>query len=567
MNEIEVKNKIIEGYFPFKKFRPYQKRILYDIVNSLESDKDLIILEGPTGFGKSPVNIALGKYFKPSFYTTPQVKLVNQIARDFCPRNLVIDGGIGDVVALLGRKNYICRESHQASDICPIRDGLEGIDDNGNEVIRTCTKEHNCTYWKQKEQAMESDIAVLTFAMLITNTYLSGESHFSARNLLIIDECHSLESQIAGMFAGFTLSSSTLPKFKPEEQVYQEEMNEELEKDLPRSGRIKDYLPFFNKFERFTQKWLPLCANERERDKLTNLSRKIDYMLLEIDEGRKWVIDIPKYKNYSKKLGPRKFKPILVDKFLQRKVWSQSNKIILSSATIPFRDNIHAWLKRIGLEEMKYEFYSVPMSFPLWNRQIITSCMGGKMTRKEENKNWEGNVNIIKEIIKKHDGERGVIHTQSYKRARRLYYELNASNTFLHDKGELEGDLIEEWIKTNKMVLISPSIKEGVDLKGELCRFQILLKVPYPNIKDSRVEYLLNKKKDWKWYNNEAIKYIVQMYGRAVRSSNDYAKFYIIDGSFNNLSRKGFPQWFLDAIVDSKERFQRNDNLKLRDFF
>jgi len=87
VNEIEVKNKIIEGYFPFKKFRPYQKRILYDIVNSLESDKDLIILEGPTGFGKSPVNIALGKYFKPSFYTTPQVKLVNQIARDFCPRN------------------------------------------------------------------------------------------------------------------------------------------------------------------------------------------------------------------------------------------------------------------------------------------------------------------------------------------------------------------------------------------------------------------------------------------------------------------------------------------------
>ncbi|GAI61217.1 unnamed protein product, partial [marine sediment metagenome] len=37
------------------------------------------------------------------------------------------------------------------------------------------------------------------FAMLITNTYLDGDYQFSKRNLLIVDECHSLESQIAGM--------------------------------------------------------------------------------------------------------------------------------------------------------------------------------------------------------------------------------------------------------------------------------------------------------------------------------------------------------------------------------
>ena len=43
---------------------------------------------------------------------------------------------------------------------------------------------------------------------------------------------------------------------------------------------------------------------------------------------------------------------------------------------------------------------------------------------------------------------------------------------------------------------------------------------------------------------------IVQMYGRAIRSPTDYAKFYIIDGSFKNLPKKDFPQWFLNAIVD-----------------
>lgn len=545
---MESNNENIENYFPFKSFRPHQKRILHDIVNSLENDKELIILEGPTGFGKSPVNIALGEYFKPSFYTTPQIKLVNQIAKDFCPRKLAIDGGIGNIIALLGRRNYICRETNKASDICPIRNSLKEINKLGKEITRTCSTEENCTYWKQKEQALKSDVVVLTFAMLITNNYLNGPSRFSKRNLLIIDECHSLESQVAGMFAGITLSPNVLPKLAHE---YREKMWKEIEKDLPKSRKFEDYLPFLNNFEDFLMKWRPICENDRQRDKLTNLSRKVRYMLSEIKEGRIWVVDIPDYKKDN-----RKFTPILVDKFLQEKVWSQTNKIILSSATIPFRSNIRAWLKRLGLEEKNYAFHSVPMTFPLKNRQIITSCIGGKMTHAEENKNWEDNVNIIKRIIKKHNKEKGVIHTQSYKRAQKLYFSLKGFSTFLHDKKEINGDIIKKWTESNKMVLISPSIKDGVDLKDDICRFQILLKVPYPNIKDARINYLLNKKKDWEWYNNETTKDITQMYGRAVRSPTDYAKFYIIDGSFRTLSKKEFPQYFLDALYNKKKEIK-----------
>ncbi|GAI61214.1 unnamed protein product [marine sediment metagenome] len=100
------------------------------------------------------------------------------------------------------------------------------------------------------------------------------------------------------------------------------------------------------------------------------------------------------------------------------------------------------------------------------------------------------------------------------------------------------------------MVLISPAIKDGVDLKDDMCRFQILLKVPYPNIKDARVNYLLNVKKDRDWYNNETAKDIIQTYGRAVRSPTDYAKFYIIDGSFRTFPKKLFPRWFLDALYN-----------------
>lgn len=435
-----------------------------------------------------------------------------------------------------------------ACDICPIRYGLEDVDEDGKEIIRTCSKEENCTYWRQKKEALKSDIAVLTFAMLIANTYLSDDYKFSKRNLLIIDECHSLESQVAGMFAGFTLSPRVLPKLGSEE--YREEMLKDLEKDLPKSKRIEDFLPFFNNFDDFAMRWIPYCENERERDKLKNLSRKIEYMLSEINEGRIWVIDMPDYKEGVKRILPRKFKPVLIDRFLQRKIWSQANKIILSTATVSYRYNISKWLKILGLKEYNYDFHSVPMIFPIENRPIITSCMGGKMTYNKEDENWEGNINIVKEIIKKHDGERGVIHTQSYERAKKLYLSLKEYNIFLHEKRKIDTDVIEEWFESDKMILISPAIKDGVDLKDDKCRFQILLKVPYPNIKDARVEYIINNKKDWEWYENETKKDIVQMYGRAVRSETDYAKFYIVDGSFRKLSKRGFPNWFLEALND-----------------
>ena len=127
----------IEDCFPFSEFRPYQKKVLQDVKKSLEGDNDVAIIEGPTGFGKSPVNIALGLYFRPTFYTTPQIKLVNQIARDFGPKELAIDGGRGSIIPLLGRKNYICRATNKASDVCPIRDGLlKKVNMSGKEITR-----------------------------------------------------------------------------------------------------------------------------------------------------------------------------------------------------------------------------------------------------------------------------------------------------------------------------------------------------------------------------------------------------------------------------------------------
>ncbi|MBA7492887.1 3'-5' exonuclease DinG [subsurface metagenome] len=542
----------IEEYFPFQSFRVHQKEIINKIKNDFENGIKVIILDGPTGFGKSPVNITLGKYFKPTFYTTPQTKLVKQLAKDFGPKELAIDGGISDIMPLLGRNNYICRETNKKSDLCPI-----AINKNEN-----CAN-YECTYWKQKIATINADISILTFAMLIINNYIiKGGSRFSKRNLLIIDECHNLEDQVASLFCGFSISPYSFPSFfrEPKKQNIPfyldnnsnfiikngESIWDVIKKDVPDNNKIENHFPFLIKIQEICNITLNQCNYIKEKRKLLNLIRKIDYLFEELKEKRKWVINIIPKRNYT----TREFKPIKIDNFLKKMIWSQTNLIILSSATIPFRNQPEKWLKRLGLKDKSFSFHSIPMTFPIKNRLIITKLMGGKMTNKKEEENWDTNIKNIKIIISHHINDKGVIHTQSYKRAERLAHDLNNYDIFLHNKHEINDNIITDWINSGKKILISPAITNGVDLKDDLCRYQILLKIPYPSIGDARVSYLLNIKKDWNWYYQETMKDIIQAYGRAIRSETDFAKFYIIDGSFKDIYRKvKFPTWFSKAII------------------
>lgn len=541
----------IKNYFPFKEFRPYQKEIITKIKNDFENGIKVVILDGPTGFGKSPVNITLGKYFKPTFYTTPQTKLVKQIAKDFGPKQLAIDGGISDIMPLLGRNNYICRETNKPSDLCPI-----AINKN-----QKCAN-YQCTYWKQKEATINADISIITFAMLIVNNYIKGESKFLNRNLLIIDECHNLEDQVASLFCGFSISPYSFPSFFREPKTpnipFCLDNNSQfiiktgksiwdlIKKEIPNNDKIEDHLPFLIKIQEICNATLNYCNNKNEERTLLNLIRKIEYLFKELKEKRKWVINIIPKQKYT----TREFKPIKIDNFLKKMIWSQTNLIILSSATIPFRNQSKKWLKRLGLEDKPFSFHSIPMTFPIKNRPIIIKLMGGKMTNKKEEENWDNNIKNIKIIISHHINEKGVIHTQSYKRANRLAYDLKDYDIFLHNKHEINDNIITDWINSRKKILISPAITNGVDLKDDLCRYQILLKIPYPSIGDARVSYLLKVKRDWNWYYQETMKEIIQAYGRAVRSEKDFANFYIIDGSFKDIYRKvKFPTWFSEAII------------------
>ena len=99
-------------------------------------------------------------------------------------------------------------------------------------------------------------------------------------------------------------------------------------------------------------------------------------------------------------------------------------------------------------------------------------------------------------------------------------------------------------------VLLSPSMSEGVDLHGNLSRFQIICKIPYPYLGDKIVKKRMNK---WKnWYALQTAKLIVQAAGRSIRSMDDIAVTYILDADWNRFyhhNSQMFPDTFKAALM------------------
>jgi Rad3-related DNA helicase len=161
----------------------------------------------------------------------------------------------------------------------------------------------------------------------------------------------------------------------------------------------------------------------------------------------------------------------------------------------------------------------------------------------------------ISELLTKHATKKGIIHTNSYKINKYIVqYLLTTQHSFriiTHDnaKGAREMALARHLNTSEPTVLISPSMWEGLDLKEDLSRFQIITKVPYPAL-DPYVRARMRR--DPQWYQWQTALKMVQGTGRSIRSKTDRAITYILDAGFADFIRANnrvLPKYWLDAII------------------
>jgi Rad3-related DNA helicase len=157
----------------------------------------------------------------------------------------------------------------------------------------------------------------------------------------------------------------------------------------------------------------------------------------------------------------------------------------------------------------------------------------------------------IEEIIEKHGDEKGIIHCNSYDIADYIYNNLYKCRhrLIIQDRGDREESL-KQFISSKNKIFISINMIEGLDLKNDLARYQILAKVPYPFIGDKRVYERLYERGEEDWFNLQAVEAICQAFGRAVRNEDDWATFYILDESFTSLWNR-YKTFFTPEFINS----------------
>jgi len=235
--------------------------------------------------------------------------------------------------------------------------------------------------------------------------------------------------------------------------------------------------------------------------------------------------------------GYASVKPIRFPTFILREVFGNA-KIVLLSATIFHSDIVDclpkSTIRRIELtspipveqRRIRYSPITVDSWYPVPYDEIAAK---------------------VDRILDKHPEARPALIHATYGDAAEIAKRLK-NKVLTYDTKEDKLDVVEKWMNEGG-ILIGPGLTTGLDLKHELCRLNIVTKVPFPNIMDP---FVAKKKAEMPmWYPLQAAKQVIQACGRSTRSPDDWSIGYIIDGRWSGLMarmQKYLPRSFTEAV-------------------
>ena len=216
----------------------------------------------------------------------------------------------------------------------------------------------------------------------------------------------------------------------------------------------------------------------------------------------------------------------------------------------------HSFCENMGLDPENVAFVDATKSpFPIEHRTIDLLNIRRLSYGSTEDDELEV-IRTIDRILDEHSTERGLILTSSVPRCQKILRYLSPKNTrrirICHSSnkdGKTQDEIISDHAQDPTGVLLSSSLWEGVDLKDDLSRFQIIAKVPYPNYKEKRTKAKMDKFP--LWYTSQTLTKLLQGFGRSIRSDDDYAKTYVLDAAVNNVffkAQRMIPKAYYDVL-------------------
>ncbi len=539
--------------FPYRSMRPFQKEALEQIEAALASAK-YVIVEAPVGFGKSAVAAALCRYLGSAHILTATKQLQDQYASDF------------GFPVIKGKSNFHCYIPTTSGRFLPCSKGRCEVDWKLNDCPHYLTLEEYqthkqgacardskcehlrddrlCPYYDQKWSGYRAPVTVYNYPFLLSELKYVG--NVPRRRLLVCDETHDLERQI--------VSAASFAIRKPMLQYYHDSVRHDEKFMIPDKGvedasawldiitGLKEVLEIFYNAHKgldAEQDTVALC-----KDLLEDTTGFVDDLK---ENPENWVVNRVR-KSGDGSVEEVVFQPILVAGYTHL-LFNVADHVLLMSATIFSKQRL---CHTLGISEQEAYFIQISEStFPIENR-LIYALNTAQLNRASMDASLDSLAKAIDEIMSRHTGERGVIHTTSYAQVNRITPRLSEPNRrrLVTTEGSFDrSTLLQIHGANDASVLISPSLYQGVDLKDDLSRFQIIVKVPYPDLSERRTAVKLRK--DPEWYDWQTALRLVQTYGRSIRSETDHAATYVLDSNFTrfvNTHRSLFPKFFLESL-------------------
>ena len=525
---IEDEKIIDEKKFPFSEIRPKQQNIINKINNN--PDKRYIIIEAETGVGKSAVAVTACKNGNKGYIVTSTKQLQNQYMSDFYNQS---------ITSVKGKNNYRC----YFEDRLTCNNGYCLIN---HKQSTECKKEHLCPYYNARNRGLKSDIFLTSYKYFLKAT--DNPNTFLPRGTVVFDECHLLESILVESFE-ITLSLKDLDnKYNILDSAELQDAVKLSNTSVLKDGYTKENEEWINKIynllnckknikfeeikeqlgivgdpETLTEEEMDLIIEENDDYvQIDRLCRQIKGFLVSKNINEDWIIE-PLEDGLL-------LTPLNVQYIFKNEIEKMAkNRIIFMSATIL---DIKGFIKTFGLDEddclvIRCESDFDPDKSPIYTLQ---NCSTNYNALKDE-KNLQKIKDEVEKILEKHKNEKGIIHTGNSIISKYLKDNIKGDRLLVRYDNIQNNDIINFHNSTKKpTVLVSSSLNEGVDLKNDLSRFQIIVKLPFLSLADSRTK--VKKDIDNNWYLAETFKKFVQQCGRSTRNSEDHSVTYVLDNKF-----------------------------------
>lgn len=500
----------------FAEPRPVQREILRQV---MADRPKLALIEAPTGIGKSALALAYAELTNARLTAvlTATISLQEQYSADF-----------PDIVICKGRGNFPCEDNGltAAEGTCTVKKGV------------TCGSE----YYEMRAKVKAANRIVANYSIYLNELFYT-QSLFGHQNLrpdlLVCDEAHRLLDQLTS-FETRTLDLDLA------EKLWKMRFSD--------FGSLEDG-------KAWCREWGDKIADYAETAVIQQDKRARQWVKLKRQvEG---IISAPDDLILLKSGRVLEVSPLWPKKAARTLIRSAHN-VILMSATL-FGGHLLAdllglnyaaevgWNAASMVDEPSYNYYTVPSPFPA-DRWPVHYRPVAALSKSAPTSAWDAMAEEIHRYVHEYHQTKGVIHVASGRQVEQLSRRVRdcvscRDRLVRPQSGVPRADTIDLYRRGPPGIwLIHYSVGEGEDFRDDLCRIQLVAKVPYPDLGD-RLTKLRSDEPGLgkKMYAAMTLNKLAQTAGRIMRHNKDFGETIILDANFKRLwtwNGQLAPSWF-----------------------